>query len=292
MKMKKFFKKNKYNDFTRDETKEEILVNVDTLRLLMNEFTNNLKQSRDWIATFSIALSMIVTFFVSDFKKFFIFTSEQVSAFFMILTLLLVVFTVYQIIKCMIVSSKAKVDYIVQQFRDKSFMPIEYRVLFIIKTNYFENANYLLFFNDETWDCFFLPNAKTKPNIITADLAEKISHFLGVEASSVSLNLFDSEFDMVSKKNSQFHKCMTLYYTKFCYVSITKPPARFFNKNFTYYGREFKWMTIPEVLNDPKEKEKNSDIIRHLEDFEIDLIIKPKDSVNFSSNAKKTSNKR
>jgi hypothetical protein len=277
----KFKKNSKKSDFHFDEQNERILLDISTLRLGFHKLANNIKQSRDWMTMLGLTVSLGATLFASDFKSVFGLSSENVQAIFIISTFISGVLTVSFLIRCFILYPHTKEDSIIDFFRENSKIPVEYRVLFIIKSNQIKDIDTLLFFKDEIWNCFFLPNLKTEAIIKTEEIINKVSVMLNIEKANIMVDLYDIAYDKTSEKYSAFHKCTALYYSKFCYIKIRNPPLVMKNQEFIIQNRKFKWMTTAEILNDPQEKLLNSDIIRHLEDFNEEFFIQPANSVQF-----------
>jgi hypothetical protein len=277
-------KKDKENNFHLIEQNKNvnILVDISTLRLEIRTLIQNIKQSRDWMMPLGLTISFLISTVTSDFKQIFGFPPETIHAVFIILTCISGIYTIYNLIKCFIVLSKTKEDRVVNSFKDKSQLPVEYRVLCIIKSNHIDNNETLLFYKDVIWGCFFLPNVKTKTSIEVGEIINRISRLLNVDTKNMTAEFYDAEYDIASEKYSPFHKCNTLYFTKFCHIKIGDTPNFMKDKIFNVNNIEFKWFTTTEVLSDPEERRLNSDIIRHLEDNNEKFFVESSNSVLFT----------
>jgi len=273
---------NEKNDLQFNEQNEKFLLDISTLRLGINDLSQNIKQSRDWLATLGLTISFIITIVTSDFKPIFGFTPEAVQMFFIVLTCIFGLLTLYALGKYFLLFSKTKDDSVIEYFRKNSKMPIEYRILCIIKnTRKNSSEKALLFFKDPMWDCFFLPHFKSTKTVDITSICEQLGAMLGVSAKDITAKLYDRTHDTTSEKMSKSKKCTTLYHSKFCYIQIGNPKNVMKNAEFVINKNNFKWQTVSEAYCDAKQMECNSDILRHLDDYSNDFIIQPADSMNF-----------
>jgi len=267
-----------------EPTVEDFLLDTNSIKLGISNLSSSIKQSRDWIPYLSLTISLIIALTVSDFKPINGFTAEMIQGVFIALTGVFVVLTGISLVNCARLLTKTDEKYVIEYFKKQSKMPIEYRILCIIKSNQIvDSHNRLLFYNDEIWDCFFLPHFRTGKNISVDDLTDQISSTFCIEKEKISVELYDNEFNKTSEKPSSYHRRVTLYHSKFCYVKISDAPAGMNAKTFTINSRKFEWQTLTEAMNDTKQKNMNSDILRHLEDFANIFINKSHNSVTFAS---------
>lgn len=120
-----------------------------------------------------------------------------------------------------------------------------------------------------SWQCWLLPNFPrsqsiefTSPEKLIIALNEK----LGARAGELRLSAIED--DLISSKQSFKNGKFTSYYFDFYKVLIDSDALelRLCDLEFEIGGNRFRWMTIGDMKLDANTRERNSDVINHLED--------------------------
>ncbi|MFV8577724.1 hypothetical protein ACNRBH_00740 [Ralstonia pseudosolanacearum] len=118
------------------------------------------------------------------------------------------------------------------------------------------------------WNCWLLPNfGKSESSALDSheSLRGKLTAKLSAEIDDIAL--FAVNEDLISTKTSFKSNKITSYYFDFYLVKIVSETlsTKMICQQFELAGGSFAWMTIGELRKDPLTRERNGDVIDHLE---------------------------
>ncbi|MEE5096436.1 hypothetical protein V2K00_19120 [Pseudomonas alliivorans] len=143
------------------------------------------------------------------------------------------------------------------------------RFVFILTARDKHKNRKLLVQYSENWKCWLLPNfGKQQSGKVSSQdtLLESLSEKLGAKSSDLSLRPLND--DLISSKISYKNGKFTSYYFDFYQAKIISADleCRLLFEAFEIGGIKYRWMTTAEMKADKDTKEKNSDVIDHLDD--------------------------
>jgi hypothetical protein len=124
---------------------------------------------------------------------------------------------------------------------------------------------YLLYF-DEGWKCDFFPNHKTAEKGNTEELRGYLSEELEVPASQIHLD-FLHEFTN-EKPSVEHDNQMRLYIYSIYKAEISDIPDSWKTEHFMIAGKNYRWMSIDEMLQDSTIRDINQDVIAQVRDYD------------------------
>lgn len=135
--------------------------------------------------------------------------------------------------------------------------------LIAIKDTFRRYPNRFLVYYDKGWDCYFLPNYKTRSKENEKAIIESLSHELKVDEAQIAVKKIASY--AYQKISAEDHLKKNYEHTLYL-ADIQEFPITDQEEEFTIDGKHFKWMTIEAMKQDKQMQEKNMDVIKMLKD--------------------------
>ncbi|MFM0211490.1 hypothetical protein PQQ96_29270 [Paraburkholderia sediminicola] len=131
-----------------------------------------------------------------------------------------------------------------------------------------DGAKRVLVQHSVNWECWLLPNfGKSQSGNVNTnqELHQALGQKLSAEAADLLLTPMNE--DMINSKQSYKNNKFTTYYFDFYFAQITSESLtdKICHKEFDIAGDRFAWLTVAELKNDLHTRERNSDVIEHLE---------------------------
>lgn len=253
---------------------DELTIKTDRIEILLKDFISDLKKRDDWVAWFGILITLLSTFFFSDFKGIGSVDADSVRMIYGSITIICTVMFIKSVITRISINGKDSVEYIIDKILSESKTPYEFRLLYVIKRGSVENAKILVFY-DELYKCYMLPHARTEEINASEELAKiKISEYIQIPSKAIRINHYRQNLEKISKKFSEYHGLETVYNFSFCNIvfNTTLLPAYIKDTEFVVNGRTFKWMSLAELDHDENTRKKNGDVIRFIEDNTVEFF--------------------
>jgi len=245
-----------------------ITIQYDRLVFILHKFIAATKQG-DWLAPLGIASSLLATLIVSDFKNWAGLSGEQWQAITIMALLASIIWLGYAIRASLKVP---KLENLLTEIMENSEITREHRALFVLKVLSPDNLYRILVYRDILWDCYLMPHAKIKDEIIDqgdyTSLLSFIANTLALPAKSVQISYLD-DGDLRSYKHSEFYRQDTTYVFNFfaVYISDVNQAKKLIKPNFEIAGKKFLWLTLDEMEGDSNTAKRNIDVTRHLRDY-------------------------
>lgn len=234
--------------------------------LLRPDYDNKASLIGILLSQLSVLVTIILTLLASDIKsKWGI--QEEVW-----ITLIIVIFSIlglWSLIIFIKILKQPSFESFLERIMKNSLTTQDRRFVFLITARDNKKSKRVLVQYSDNWQCWLLPNfgrqqsGKVSSNEeLHKTLSEKLcADFMDLSLSPVNDDLITSK---MSYKNGKF----TNYYFDFYQAKIKSDELK--NKlrrlEFNIGGVKYKWMTTAEMKNDSITKERNSDVIDHLED--------------------------
>ena len=240
----------------------KIVIDESELKLILEKYRDNITDKRNWFDNIGTAGSLFLTIVSSDFKDLFFIKAEYIQY-------TVWVITTYFLIKgCRTwwLNRKSSFD------KDELFKEISKkseieRVMFsiiIIKDEFTEYPNKFLVYEDKRWGCNLFLNFYMQDNNGENEkdnILKSVSNYLKIGKNNMVIDyLFMKESTKYSptahkNKSYDFH----YYYLKIkneAFADNMKQEA------FEIDGRNYKWMSMDELMSDKATMERNADVLR------------------------------
>lgn len=151
----------------------------------------------------------------------------------------------------------------------RSLTILDRRFVFLITSRDTTKLTRVLVQYSDSWSCWLLPNfSKSQSEEMNSSdkLLSALASKIGADPSDLSLTALND--DLLSSKISYKNKSFTNYYFDFYHVSINSEriEEKLQQQEVEIGGVRFRWMTTGELKAHQNTKERNSDVIDHIED--------------------------
>lgn len=151
----------------------------------------------------------------------------------------------------------------------KSLTTLDRRFVFLITSRDTTSLTRVLVQYSDSWSCWLLPNfSKSQSEEMNSSdkLVSALASKIGADTSELSLTALND--DLLSSKISYKNKSFTNYYFDFYHVTIDSKriEEKLQQQEVEIGGVRFRWMTMAELKAHQNTKERNSDVIDHIED--------------------------
>ena len=133
----------------------------------------------------------------------------------------------------------------------------------IIKDTFNRYPNRLLVYDDTRWNCKFFLNYKENPNN-ESFIKQHISQELKIETFDITLDCLGQR---IHEKFSESTHEEKVYSHRFYLAKISKFPDMMLQDSFECDGKQYYWMTVPELEQDENVQKKNNDILGYVKEL-------------------------
>jgi hypothetical protein len=266
---------------SQDSLPEIINITRDRLELTLNRHLDLLARASDWKTPLSVALTLWLLLPVTDFKNKAHLTGAQWQVVVFMLAIASTLWLISALLKLARSPSRKDLLFAICAQADRLD---DHRGIFFYRAQDASDTDRILIYYDVVWECYLLPHVSVQAwdlNDVSAEgpLSLYASRLISVPAAQVTVTPLRN-LTMRSTKFSEFYKREKRYTFEFLHV-VVKAPIRPDMKNASFLsgGREYKWMSIPELLHDPHTAERNSDVIHHMEGHFAEFFLQTPDSL-------------
>lgn len=248
--------------------KRTIQIEAKTLENIIEKYSQELSKKLSWTVPFGIFITCVIALLTSEFNDFGPFNKPFIEALFFLVAFVSFVYTVCLVFSHFRKKNRNMLQITMDMIYERADNPVEMSILFIISTTKFDPSGKpkLLVYKDLLWNCWFLPNM----DVGDFDLdvyKEYVAGELGFNKASIVIEMYPPTLMLHSEKKSAFFDIHTYYQSRFCFVKINNIDNKDIeNRDFTVSGREFHWMSVTEMMEDPSIRECNYDVLQHLHD--------------------------
>ncbi len=135
--------------------------------------------------------------------------------------------------------------------------------IILIKDSFQKFPNRFLVYDDKRWGCKLFLNYKDNSN--NEDFIKKhLSGDLKIELEDIKLSYLGQR---IHEKYSESAKKRKVYCHKFYIADIKKFPDKIKQDSFEIDGKEYQWLSMPELETDKDVQKKNYDIVRFVKEL-------------------------
>jgi len=260
---------------------ETIVINSTRLQSIVNDYGKEMAARVGWTVPAAFLFSVVLCIPVSDFKPYAGLTSDQVKLIVYLLGLGSLVWTVFELLKLRNDLPQEKYE---RRLSSHIINTPDFTVMYLIKLTT-DHVPRILVEKNPTWNCYFLPYV-SRPSSDSfsfekiTELRNTIASYLAIAKDDVNIDHL-REYSLTSEKFSEKDKMQKQFNFDFFFFSIpaTKMMANYNNSPLVVGGKTFFWMTLDELLNDPATRERNGDVLQHLQKNYSPLFVTAKDSI-------------
>ncbi|GAM06290.1 hypothetical protein [Novosphingobium sp. MBES04] len=240
-------------------------INFYRLENLIRIFADRAKDRVFWWTPLGIAVTLLFTLVVSDFKANFAGLSAEQWRLLAMLGLAAAFVTMVIAIARAIRGQD--LNELMNSICAESISRPRHYGIALFKAMDSRGVAQLLVYHDEVWDCFLLPYVRLhEGQSDPEDVSEPAADRFGLSKNELSARELDGHV-LDSEKISAATGKMTNYRFAFYIMRVTgRHAAQFRCREFELQSRKYKWLTIEEAMAHPKSAEKNGDVFRHLRD--------------------------
>lgn len=259
------------------------IVNItrDRLELTLNRYLDLLARSSDWKTPLSVALTLWLLLPVTDFKNKAHLTGAQWQVVVFMLAIASTLWLISTLVKT--VRNPSREDLLIAICAQADRLD-DHRGIFFYHSQDAADTDRILVYYDVVWECYLLPHVSVQAwdlNDVSAEgpLSLYASRLISVPAAQVTVTPLRN-LAMRSTKFSEFYKREKRYTFEFLHVFVREPIRRDMTcASFLSGGREYRWLSIPELLNDQNTAARNSDVLHHLEGHFAEFFLQTPNSL-------------
>ncbi len=250
-----------------DDLPEIINITRDRLELTLNKYLICFARSSDWKTPLSIAVTLWLLLPVTDFKSKAHLTGSQWQV---VVFMLAIASTIWLISTLAKLARKPTRKDLLRDICAQADRLDDHRGIFFYRSEDTAGTDRILVYYDVVWECYLLPHVSVEASDINDVSAEGplslyASRLISVPPAQVTVTPLRN-LTARSTKFSEFYKREKRYTFEFLHVVVSDPiRSDIRHARFLSGGREYRWMSIPELLHDQNTAARNSDVIHHLE---------------------------
>jgi hypothetical protein len=242
-----------------------VSINYHRLENLIRGFASRVKDRVSWWTPLSIAVTLLFTLVVSEFKTSFAgLSAEQWRLVALLGFVAAIVATVVALVRAF---RGQKLDELMDTICAESISRPRHYGLTLFKAADAHGVARLLAYYDEIWDCYLLPYVRLhEDQFDPEDVSEPAADRFSLSKDALSARELDGHV-LESEKVSAATGKMTNYRFAFYIMKVAAGhTAPFCRRQFKVQSRKYRWLTIEEALANPKSADKNGDVFRYLRD--------------------------
>lgn len=240
-------------------------INFDRLENLIRAFSSRVKDRAFWWTPLSIAVSLLFTLVVSEFKTSFAgLSAEQWRLLALLGFVTASAMTVISVVRAV---GGQDLGGLMDTICAESISRPRHYGITLFKAPDARGVARLLVYYDEVWDCYLLPYVRLhEDQSDPEDVSEPAADRFSMSKNELSARELDGHVLMSEKVSAATGK-MTNYRFAFYVMKVAAGHAALFRRReFEMQSRKYKWLTIEEALANPKSADKNGDVFRYLRD--------------------------
>ncbi len=264
----------------RAERPTSLTVTFEGLELIFRRHVSKLRQTGDWKAWAGVALALglplTTASYSYDGKKLFL-EGSQWQAITGALTLL----ALFQTVRVAYANRRApSIDDLMDELAGEAGAVLERRAIFIVKRRNIDGAYRVLSYWQPAWDCFLLPNINLNEGIPSSvAMVRGLSSIIGIPEERLTLSPYPEQSVLRSSKYSPTYRRETSYKFEFYHVAVSGSiSSTFAGSSFSHGGFDYSWLTVAELRAHPTTRERNGDVLKHLNEQKWTLLESPPDS--------------
>ena len=247
-----------YQLYCKESKKMKILLDDNKLNLLLERKREFIGRKVVWDSLIS-SISLSISVFLSSYNQFPNY-GNLLKVVFICTGLFFTAKSIYDIAK-----SKNN-NYTVSDLFDdiNSLNEITHNhSIVVIKDTFNGFSNKYLVYDDKRWNCeFFINYRETENNDVF--IREHISNELNIPLDSISLSFRGQR---IHTKYSPIEKKEKLYCHKFYIANVSEFNDNIKSPDFEIDGKKYHWRTIEEILENNEVKQKNTDIVKYVQEL-------------------------
>jgi hypothetical protein len=259
------------------------VVNItrDRLELTLNRYLDQLARSSDWKTPLSIAITLWLLLPVTDFKNKAHLSGAQWQV---VVFMLAIASTIWLVVTLLKLIKKPSRSDLLADICSNADRLDDHRGIFFFHAEDLAGTDRILVYYDVVWDCFLLPHVSVQAwdlNDVSAEgpLSLYASRLISVPPSQVAVTPLRN-LTVRSTKFSEFYRREKRYTFEFLHVAVMRPIRLDMKRSsFLSGGREYKWMSVPELLKDQNTAARNFDVLHHLEGHFAEFFLQTPDSL-------------
>lgn len=260
---------------------ETIVINNARLQSIVSEYGKEMAARVGWTVPAAFLFSVVLCVPVSDFKPYAGLTGDQVKLIVYLFGLVSLAWTIIELLKLRNDLPHVKFE---RSLSDSIINTPDFTVMYLIKLTT-DHVPRILVEKNPTWNCYFLPYvSRPSADLFSfekiTELRNTIASYLAIAKDDVNIDHL-REYSLISEKFSEKDKVQKQFNFDFFFFSIpaSKMMANYNNSPLVVGGKTFFWMTLDELLNDPVTRERNGDVLQHLQKNYAPLFVTASDSI-------------
>lgn len=243
---------------------DPINIGFDRLQILIQEFAQRISDKWLWLAPFGIAVTLAATLMVSDFTDRGPLKAIEWRDGTIALLVIFSIMTIWAIMKGM---QRQSLEDLMDLIGSECISPVRNYALTYFRARDANGVSLVLVYFDTTWNCYLMPFVSLQPGQSDpTDVSEYSTPRFNLPKTAFWANELDG-LEVRSDKVSVSSGKMTNYRFSFYLMKIeAKHQTSFLRREFDVQERQYKWLTIEQLLADQVSMDRNGEIFKFMRD--------------------------
>lgn len=243
---------------------DPITIGFDRLQIIIQEFAKRIQERWFWLTPLAIAITLLATLIVSDFKdKYGLKANDWRDG----TIIAFVGFTLWAAIAGLKSWRRPSMTELMDDIAKESLSPLRHYALTYFRAKDESGASHVLVYFDPIWNCYLLPYVSLQPGQSDpSDVSEYATQRFSLPKEAFAAHELVG-LEVRHSKTSEASHHLTNYRFTFYLMSVgAKHRDLFLKRKFEVQERTYRWLTIEELLSDTASMSRNGEVYRYMRD--------------------------
>lgn len=243
---------------------DPVTIGFDRLQILIQEFAIHVYDRLFWMTPLAVAITLLGTLIVSDFKdRYGLKANDWRDG----TIFLLAVFFIWTVVAGVKALRHQSIPDLMDGIARESHAPVRNYALAYFRAKEESGASLVLVYFDPIWQCYLMPFVSLQPGQSDPlDVSEYASQRFSLPKEAFIADEFVGHEVRHTKTSAASHKSTNYRFTFYLMKVGTKHRDLFLKREFEVQEREYKWLTIEQLLSDAASMERNGEVFSYMRD--------------------------
>lgn len=243
---------------------DPITIGFDRLQILIQDFAKRVYDRLFWVTPLAVAITLVATLVVSDFKDRFGLKADDWRNGTIFLSAVFLFWTLVAGVKAV---RHQSISDLMDGIARESHSPIRNYALTYFRAKDESGASLVLVYFDPIWQCYLMPFVSLQPGQFDpSDVSEYATQRFSLPKNAFIAHEFAGH-EVRHTKTSEASRKLTNYRFTFYLIKVgTKHQSLFLKPEFEEQERKYKWLTIEQLLSDTVTMQRNGEVFAYMRD--------------------------
>lgn len=243
---------------------DPITIGFDRLQILIQEFAKRIYERLFWVTPLAVSITLLATLVVSDFKDRYGLRADDWRNG---TILLLAVFLIWTMVAGVKAFRHQSIADLMDCIASESHSPVRNYALTYFRAKDESGASLVLVYFDPIWQCYLMPFVSLQPGQSDpSDVSEYATQRFSLPKNAFTASELTGHEVRHTKPSEASHKSTNYRFTFYLIKIGTKHRDLFLKREFEEQERQYKWLTIEQLLSDRVTMERNGEVFSYMRD--------------------------